>query len=117
MSNLKAALYYREKLNYSVIPVGPNKKPLVEWKEYQEILPSPGEIREWWLKYPEANIGVVTGKVSNIVVVDIDSDDGMSAAHVLDDFKSCSNPGATIRPSKMQLNREFAPSRLAPWYW
>jgi len=79
MSNLKAALYYREKLNYSVIPVGPNKKPLVEWKEYQEILPSPGEIREWWLKYPEANIGVVTGKVSNIVVVDIDSDDGMAA--------------------------------------
>jgi hypothetical protein len=26
-------------------------------------------------------------------------------------------PGAVIKPLKMQLNNEFAPKRLAPWYW
>ena len=30
------------------------------------------QIREWWAKWPEANIGVPTGAVSGMVVIDID---------------------------------------------
>jgi len=30
------------------------------------------QIDEWWKKYPDANIGIATGKVSNIVVIDVD---------------------------------------------
>jgi hypothetical protein len=30
-------------------------------------------IREWWVKYPQANIGIRTGEASGLVVVDIDS--------------------------------------------
>lgn len=33
-------------------------------------------IREWWAVYPDANIGVATGDVSGIVVIDIDVDKG-----------------------------------------
>lgn len=32
----------------------------------------PGIIRGWWRTWPEGNIGVVTGQISGIVVVDID---------------------------------------------
>jgi putative DNA primase/helicase len=30
-------------------------------------------IRDWFRKYPEANIGVATGKISNLIVIDIDT--------------------------------------------
>lgn len=33
----------------------------------------PREIREWWTRWPAANVGVRTGDVSGIVVVDVDS--------------------------------------------
>ena len=33
-------------------------------------------IRDWWTRWPDANIGIVTGQVSGIVVVDVDPDKG-----------------------------------------
>jgi len=57
---------------WSVIPVGTDKKPLVEWKKYQNEYPTPDEVKSWFIKYPTANLGVVTGKISKLVVVDID---------------------------------------------
>ena len=33
-------------------------------------------IREWWRRYPKANIGVATGAVSGIIVVDVDDNSG-----------------------------------------
>jgi hypothetical protein len=36
------------------------------------------QITKWWTKYPNANIGVATGKDSNVVVVDIDDRNGGS---------------------------------------
>src|SRR5580700_6276428 len=39
-------------------------------------------IRQWWRKYPRANIGVATGRISNLIVVDIDPHhDGMESLH------------------------------------
>ena len=34
------------------------------------------QIREWWQRWPDANIGIVTGQVSGIVVVDVDAGKG-----------------------------------------
>jgi hypothetical protein len=36
----------------------------------------PRQIDEWWAKYPWANIGVVTGAISGLVVVDVDGAPG-----------------------------------------
>ena len=49
------------------------KKALLGWKEYQERLPTVEEVNHWFNTNPDANIGIVTGAVSNLVVFDLDS--------------------------------------------
>ena len=68
---LEAALKYRE-LGFSVIPVGKDKKPLIDWKRYQTEPATEEEIRAWATQYPDMNIAAITGAVSGIVVVDIE---------------------------------------------
>jgi hypothetical protein len=43
---------------------------LSKWTEASSR--DPDQIREWWKKWPTANIGIVTGKPSGIVVLDFD---------------------------------------------
>lgn len=70
---LKAALYYAEKLGLSIIPIKPNKKPyLASWEPYQKTKATSAQIKEWWKKWPDAMIGMVTGKISGLVVIDVD---------------------------------------------
>jgi len=44
----------------------------------------PAKINQWWVKWPDANIGIATGKQSNLVVLDVDPDHGGKAS--LDDL-------------------------------
>ena len=67
---------YRRRLNWSIIPLI-GKKSLIKWKEYQDRLPDLEEIDQWWTKYPDANIGLVTGKISGVVVFDCDSKEAL----------------------------------------
>lgn len=69
---LEKALEYL-KSGLSVIPQARDKKSLISWKEYQNRLPTEQEVRDWWTKWPDANIAVVTGKISGITVIDIDT--------------------------------------------
>jgi hypothetical protein len=48
------------------------KQPLVRWRDYQLKRATPEEAREWFRRWPGANVGVVTGQISNLVVIDID---------------------------------------------
>jgi len=69
---LKAALDY-EKLGWSIIPLRPREKtPLFPWSEFQKKRATSEQITEWWEKYPDANIGIVTGAISNLAVIDLD---------------------------------------------
>lgn len=59
---------------FSVFPVGADKRPLLKsWKQYQEKAASDTQIKSWWERYPNANIGIITGKVSGITVIDVDT--------------------------------------------
>jgi len=49
------------------------KRPLVAWTEYQTRLPTVDEVIHWFTQNPAANIGIVTGKINNLVVFDLDS--------------------------------------------
>jgi hypothetical protein len=70
------ALYYLS-LGWSVIPVRPgNKRPAIRWLEYQHRQPGEDEIGRWFDRWPGDNIGIVTGRVSGLVVIDIDSKHG-----------------------------------------
>ncbi len=57
----------------SIIPVGKNKIPLISWKEFQERRATPDEVDLWFKNYPNAQLGIVTGKISDLSVVDIEN--------------------------------------------
>ncbi|MEW5862595.1 MAG: bifunctional DNA primase/polymerase [Pseudomonadota bacterium] len=62
---------------WSVIAVEPRgKRPLIAWRELQSRLPQAGEVEAWFAERPDANVGVVTGAVSNLVVLDVDARHG-----------------------------------------
>ena len=60
-----------------VIPIGKDKKSIVPWKQFQKAKPTKKIMLSWIEKYPDANIAIITGAVSGIAVVDIDTDQGL----------------------------------------
>jgi len=56
----------------------PGKHPrLASWKKYQAERPTEEEVRLWFTEWPGANIGITTGEVSGIIVLDIDGQEGL----------------------------------------
>ena len=53
----------------------PGKHPLTE-HGLTDATTSEEMIRRWWTRWPDANVGVVTGESSSLVVVDIDARNG-----------------------------------------
>lgn len=71
----QAINYIRKKK--SIIPLKKDKRPyLTEWREFQVRIATEQEVLGWWQKWPEANIGLVTGKISGITVIDVDVEHG-----------------------------------------
>jgi hypothetical protein len=56
------------------------KRPLVPWRLFITQLPTEDEIRRYWTRWPHANIGMATGKVSDTDVLDTDSVEAALAA-------------------------------------
>ncbi len=67
----------------SIIPCRPDKKPFIAWQRYQTKRATPAEIREWWAKWPTAMIGIVTGPISNLFVIDCDTEAGHAEIEAL----------------------------------
>jgi hypothetical protein len=59
---------------WPVIPLS-GKLPMIPWKEYQTRLPTNDEARAWFsaIDNPTTGLGIVTGNLSRLVVVDCDS--------------------------------------------
>lgn len=72
MKQLPNALKYLDR-GFSVIPVKANKKPYISWEEFQKRRPTREEVTQWWTNWPFAMIGIVTGSISGIDVVDTDN--------------------------------------------
>lgn len=62
-------------MGFSVIPLKTkDKKPALEsWKPFQNQYPTTEDLKNWFDNGSNLNIGIITGKISNIVVVDLDS--------------------------------------------
>jgi Bifunctional DNA primase/polymerase, N-terminal len=54
----------------------PGKHPRVDWKPFQERRATADQVRQWWDRSPDANLGVITGVVSRIAVLDVDPRNG-----------------------------------------
>lgn len=66
------ALHYLS-FGWCVVPLRPReKRPLIRWQPYQEKRPSRRQVETWFRQNPGANVGIVTGTVSGLVVLDID---------------------------------------------
>jgi len=77
MTSTQKASSWLIKKGYPVIPIKPNdKKPYVSWAEFQTRLPTEDEVRNWWSKWPDANVAIITGKMSGLIVVDVDTEEG-----------------------------------------
>ena len=78
-SIIEAANHYIN-LGYSVIPLqAKGKKPVVQWAEYQNRVATAEELTEWF-EDTNYNIGIVTGRISGIDVVDCDSEEAVALA-------------------------------------
>lgn len=87
-SKVEAVLNY-QKMGWSVIPLHyptnngcscrkPNcenigKHPLIKYKPYMKKRARKEQIEAWWNKWPDANVGILTGAISGIFVLDADS--------------------------------------------
>ena len=68
------AKFYVHEKKWSVIPLKSiSKEPAILWKEFQSRFPTVDELKAWFDSGNNYNIGIVTGKVSGLTVVDLDS--------------------------------------------
>jgi predicted XRE-type DNA-binding protein len=64
------------RLGWSVLPLKPaSKEPLISWRELQRRKLEEHEIISLFERHPDANIGVVTGTASGLLVLDCDAPD------------------------------------------
>ena len=84
------------KLGWSIVPLRPpkvivkdrelteserseGKIPYMEWREFQSRRATEEEMISWFNKWPNANIAIVTGRISNLVVLDVDGAEGVNS--------------------------------------
>lgn len=79
-THLAAALGYLKR-GWAVVPAGERaKRPIVPWQRFQHELPSEDQVRQWFERWPAANLAVVTGEISGIIVIDVDARHGGEAS-------------------------------------
>ncbi len=94
---LDAALDYVAR-DFAVFPCA-KKKPLTE-NGFKDATRDEAKIREWWARWPGAQVGLPTGRRNNLFVLDLDSQQAQEYA------KQWSLPetyGVETRPGRKQL--------------
>lgn len=76
------------------------------WKEYQTRYINKEEWDRWWNEYPDLNIGIVTGRLSGLVVVDVDSSLASEEVkkYLPNGFKA---PAVHTRPGRYQIYFQY----------
>ena len=76
------ALYYLRR-GWSVVPVRRGEKiPALPWHQFQNRRATEAEVGDWFSD-PTMGVGIVTGTISNLVVVDFDGDIGAATEQQL----------------------------------
>jgi replicative DNA helicase len=80
----QSAMYYAARLGWRVFPLRPHAKDPYPTSQvstngeggFKTATVELEAVRDWWVKWPQSNIGLACGKQSGIVVLDIDSAKG-----------------------------------------
>lgn len=80
MTKLEAALEYAKK-GWHVFPCVPGGKEPAVAGGFKTATTDKAQINWWWTKNPDYNIGIATGAVSNLVVLDIDDNEAFFGAY------------------------------------
>jgi putative DNA primase/helicase len=72
------------------------KHPLVRWSLFQDQLPTVDNVRDWWSRWPRANIGLATGALSGIALID---PDGLAARQEAE--RRGLDPGPTVATGRV----------------
>lgn len=72
---LAAALSYARR-GWPVFPCRPRGKEPLTAHGFKDATTDPATIRSWWQRWPDANVALATGRVSGLVVLDVDMDKG-----------------------------------------
>lgn len=68
----------------SIVPLGPDKRPVGEWKRRQSERATTDEIKRLARNARVTGFGIVTGEISGVVVLDFDGDEGRRLLATLD---------------------------------
>ena len=75
MTKLEYALSYAKR-GWHVFPLAPGTKvPLKGSRGLYDATIDESQITKWWTENPDYNIGIRTGKISNLTVIDFDTEE------------------------------------------
>lgn len=72
---LKQAAHNYASFGYKVFPLQPGRKQPLTFNGFKDASLDAEVIEKWWTDHPSANIGIPTGEVNNLTVIDYDSKD------------------------------------------
>lgn len=110
-----SALWYSSRKRWQLVPLhslqngicscrrpdcsSPGKHPLTA-NGLLDASKEPGQIQEWWTRWPFANVGIVTGPASGLFVLDVDDKNGgmdsIATLPVLPDTVVCLTGGGGL---------------------
>lgn len=71
---------------WAVFPLKPLAKVPLTKRGFKDASKEPATVRAWWAKWPNANIGIATGSVSGLVVLDVDTKGAVNGFDALKAF-------------------------------
>jgi hypothetical protein len=79
---LWAAHTYAERFGFAVFPLRPRSKAPACSGGFKAATCDHTQIEAWWRRTPSANVGIATGTVSNLIVLDMDPRNGGEESHL-----------------------------------
>jgi hypothetical protein len=68
-----------KRLHWSMLPVdGDSKEPLCPWRDFTSRHPDTFDIHNWQMRFPKAGIAVITGPISDLLVLDADGPEAIT---------------------------------------
>lgn len=96
----KSALWYASQ-GWPAFPLLPGGKEPAIRQGFKMATTNPDEIRSWWTKHPESNIGLATGEMFD--VIDVDGPQGIKTMSELADGKLPPVHGKVSTPRGLHL--------------